>query len=265
MACMFGGCNEFEARFTDRINPDPTRVIVFDQVRIVNQTLYLRPAAGNTLQQAAKAIALRAGGGGFAAAAVGAWRVELWTKPLAGLPARLFAVVGDYNPAAVQLGQTELGSMLAFQPGEAGAPATLTATWSVGGDPVSTAEDADGDGLPDGWENRYGLNRGSAADALLDSDGDGASNRAEFEAGTDPTDRESVFRILRIKPGLEEVRVEFVGPVGQNFQLERATDVQPTGWSPVGPVLTAQGGILTLSDTAPTDGRGFYRVRLVRP
>ncbi len=267
MACMFGGCNEFQARFRDRINPDPTRVIVFDQVQIVNQTLYLQPAAGNTLQQAAKAIASRGGGGGggFAAAAVGGWRVELWTKPVAGQPARLFAVVGDYNPAAVQLGQTELGSMLAFQPGEMGAPATLAATWSVGGDPGSTTEDADGDGLPDGWENRYGLNRGSAADALVDSDGDGASNQAEFEAGTDPTDAESLFRIVRITHGFEEVRVEFIGPTGQSFQLERALDAQSGQWSPVGPVLTAQGGVLALSDTESAGGQGFYRVRLVRP
>ena len=263
MACMFGGCNEFEARFMDRINPDPTRTVIFDQVQIVNQTLYLQTAAGNTLAQAAKAITPRAAAGQLFAAAGGSWRVELWTKATPGQPARLIAVVGDYDPAAVQIDQTELGSMLAFKPGQAGVPATLAATWSVGGDPVNTTEDTDGDGLPDGWENRHGLDRGAAADALLDFDNDGASNLAEFKAGTNPKDAASVFRILRLTHQPQEVRVEFIAPAGQSFQLEQATDVNQTEWNAIGPVLHAQGGVMTLSDTAPAATHGFYRVRLV--
>lgn len=145
----------------------------------------------------------------------------------------------------------------------AGAPATLAATWSVGGDPVNTTEDADGDGLPDGWENRYGLDRGAAADALLDSDNDGASNFAEFKSGTNPTDAASVFRILRLTHQPQEVRVEFIAPTGQSFQLEQATDANQPEWNSIGPVLHAQGGVLTLTDTAPAATHGFYRVRLV--
>jgi hypothetical protein len=46
--------------------------------------------------------------------------------------------------------------------------------------------DDDGDGLPDTWEQQYGLDRLNAADAGQDSDGDGLSNLAEFSVGTDP-------------------------------------------------------------------------------
>jgi len=46
--------------------------------------------------------------------------------------------------------------------------------------------DSDGDGLPDGWEARFGLNPGSAGDAALDPDGDGLSNLGEFQAGRNP-------------------------------------------------------------------------------
>jgi hypothetical protein len=45
--------------------------------------------------------------------------------------------------------------------------------------------DWDGDGLPDDWEIRYGLNPW-ANDANLDSDGDGLTNLEEYELGTDP-------------------------------------------------------------------------------
>jgi hypothetical protein len=44
--------------------------------------------------------------------------------------------------------------------------------------------DADGDGLPDGWEAAQGFDSNSAADAQADADGDGLSNLLEFQLGT---------------------------------------------------------------------------------
>jgi hypothetical protein len=51
--------------------------------------------------------------------------------------------------------------------------------------------DDDNDGMPDEWENEYGLNPLDPNDAFGDEDGDGASNLEEYLAGTDPTDRGS--------------------------------------------------------------------------
>ena len=48
------------------------------------------------------------------------------------------------------------------------------------------ASDLDGDGLPLGWENTYGLNEFSN-DASVDADTDGLSNLAEYQAQTSPT------------------------------------------------------------------------------
>jgi hypothetical protein len=46
--------------------------------------------------------------------------------------------------------------------------------------------DTDGDGLPDWWEQLYGLDPANGADALVDADGDGWSNLKEFQLSTDP-------------------------------------------------------------------------------
>lgn len=47
-------------------------------------------------------------------------------------------------------------------------------------------QDSDNDGIPNSWEQQYGLNPASATDALLDPDGDGWTNVAEFNRGTNP-------------------------------------------------------------------------------
>jgi hypothetical protein len=61
-------------------------------------------------------------------------------------------------------------------------------------DVTHVTADADGDGLPDWWEVRHGLDTGSAEGAwgaYGDPDGDGLNNVAEYRAGTDPMEADT--------------------------------------------------------------------------
>lgn len=51
--------------------------------------------------------------------------------------------------------------------------------------------DDDNDGMPDTFEAQYNFNPLNASDASADADGDGYSNLAEYEAGTNPRNPES--------------------------------------------------------------------------
>jgi hypothetical protein len=61
----------------------------------------------------------------------------------------------------------------------------------VGGWPAYKADaavlDSDGDGMPDWWEKKYGLDPNDPSDAAKDPDGDGYTNLEEYLNGTDPT------------------------------------------------------------------------------
>ena len=65
----------------------------------------------------------------------------------------------------------------------------------VGGYPVLTFNpadlpvDSDGDGMPDAWEAKYGLDPNNPADAALDTDGDGYTNIEEYLNGTNPNEK----------------------------------------------------------------------------
>lgn len=66
----------------------------------------------------------------------------------------------------------------------------ITDIEQVGGYPEYTGQpyaDADGDGMPDEWETRYGLDPHDPSDSNDDLNGDGYTNIEEFINGTDPT------------------------------------------------------------------------------
>ena len=64
--------------------------------------------------------------------------------------------------------------------------ATVAGDTNAAFDVFAVDFDADDDGMSVGWENAFRFDDTDPADALLDPDGDGVTNREEFAAGTHP-------------------------------------------------------------------------------
>jgi hypothetical protein len=115
--------------------------------------------------------------------------------------------------------------------------------------------DGDADGMPDGWEiDKFGSTE--AGVPSVDSDYDGASNMAEWIAGTQPTNAASFFRIEQVSPtGLFWTAVP-----GRVYSVEQASGLhQPFSQIAFGLKI----GHYTVS--APTNGAAvYYRIRVAR-
>jgi hypothetical protein len=119
--------------------------------------------------------------------------------------------------------------------------------------------DADGDGLPDAWETAFGFGVNNPADAGLDADGDTLSNRAEYLAGTDPTNASSCLRIDRWGVG-GGVWVEFQAVSNRTYTVECAEALGEQLWRKLADVLARRTNHLeSVFDPAPASNR-FYRL-----
>lgn len=129
--------------------------------------------------------------------------------------------------------------------------------------PISVRADADRDGMADDWERALGLDPANALDALLDLDGDGYSNLAEFDAGTAPGDFTAHPTIEWQELGSAAVRVRVRSRSDMDYVLEHAVDLPSAGvgWTPL-QRIRGTGGVLEI-EAVPPDGAGtsFYRLR----
>ncbi|RME93492.1 MAG: hypothetical protein D6766_08115, partial [Verrucomicrobia bacterium] len=145
------------------------------------------------------------------------------------------------------------------------APAEL---YELGAVEQVAPSDADQDGLPDAWETAFfaGIDTPEAAPDA-DPDGDGATNFAEFLAGTSPVDPASRLR-LRLRDGaleIETVAAQGPGYDGRTrrYELETTTDLIHGPWAPVPEFGDVPGDGTTIRFTpAPNEQPAFYRLRV---
>jgi hypothetical protein len=131
-------------------------------------------------------------------------------------------------------------------------------------------KDQDGDGLPNGFEQAYGLNPFNAGDANLDSDGDGMSNLQEFLAGTDPTNPASAFQITSVAATGADILINWMTGVGKTNALQWTPGAgdgsyNTNSFADLFIVTNTTGGVTNYLDAggATNFPARYYRVRLV--
>jgi thrombospondin type 3 repeat protein len=131
--------------------------------------------------------------------------------------------------------------------------------------------DADGDGIPNGWEQAYGLDPLNAADASADPDGDGFSNLQEYLAGTDPTNAASRFQITSIISQGNDVKITWSAVTNKSYVVQMAsgfTGSVTNGFSDLGTITIPSSPAIATTNYVDLGGATngparFYRVKLV--
>ena len=141
---------------------------------------------------------------------------------------------------------------------------TATVTRSTTGDTsefsfpvIVTATDGDNDGMPDAYETANGLNA-AVNDAAADKDGDGASNLAEYLAGTDPRNGADFFRASSVTKSGNNLILKFRVAAGSNYQIQESTTLAAGSWRIVFPLKNAISTELEVTVPLATGSR-FYR------
>lgn len=117
--------------------------------------------------------------------------------------------------------------------------------------------------LPGGWHGgrpARPLGRNSATPhrgADDDDDGDGTSNHFEFQAGTDPTNPASVFKLVSHTIAPSQATLRFRSGSGRNYQLQHSNNL--TTWTLVPPhkTIPCTGGEVEVTGS---QGQGFDRL-----
>ena len=125
--------------------------------------------------------------------------------------------------------------------------------------------DSDEDGMPDNYEDQYGLAK-EVNDADKDLDGDGTTNFAEFAAGTLPNDANSVFKISLSELSELTATVEWASIPGMTYFVESSPDLNNWIQHPGTPQVTASQTTSSMTiNLDSNETRYFFRARKIDP
>jgi hypothetical protein len=128
---------------------------------------------------------------------------------------------------------------------------------------ITVLADADRDGIPDVVELGLGLDTNNVADAAGDLDNDGMSNRAEFLAGTDPTNNLSYLK-LDASVAAGSSTIQFAAVSNRTYSVQYTDALGTAPWTKLADV-TARSTNFVMEIPDPTWGTNrSYRVVLPR-
>lgn len=125
--------------------------------------------------------------------------------------------------------------------------------------------DSDGDGMPDYWENLFGLNPAVSNAPTADADGDGVPDRAEYIADTAANNPNVYFAITAVTNGAAARYVSFPTHSTRLYEIESITNLAtPQVWTSLISGLPGNDGNVTWADSGTTTSL-FFRVRASLP
>ena len=130
------------------------------------------------------------------------------------------------------------------------------------------SNDNDGDGLPNDWENLYGLDPNSSNSPAANADGDWMTDLEEYVADTSPINTNSVFPLLtrsNTSPGLLFLVINPTS-TGRVYGIHANTNLMqnPQTWVPFSAEQPGSGAALGFTITNDVSGRN-YRTGVRRP
>jgi hypothetical protein len=147
-------------------------------------------------------------------------------------------------------------------------PADVTNTLSSGGTVNFTGKytffDVNANGISDSWERNYFSSVSTNRTQLTDTDGDGMTDYAEFIAGTDPNNSNSVLELPPPTPQPNgSLRFNWPSVPGRAYRLVSSADL--VNWTALADWIRATTTTSSVVLAPPTnDASYFYRLE-VRP
>jgi len=120
------------------------------------------------------------------------------------------------------------------------------------------------DKIPDSWRLRYfGTLKNILGLQKADADGDGANNEEEFQAGTNPNDPMSAFKLIygNNRNGTNSIRLRWPSVHGKSYIVEKSPVLIGGEWTVITSNLIGTGLIQEFSETNTDETVQFFRVR----